>query len=122
VLPTAPVSSEKAPPVPAVVAAKVEPSQGLVPTEKLTVRPKLVSAPPVVIPEAAKAANAGGTQVSRCVVSVKGTLEKCRVVKSVPLLDEAVLEALKARVYEPARVGAEAVATEISVVVHLSSR
>jgi serine/threonine-protein kinase len=123
VLPTAPVPSEKAPPVPAAaVAAKVEPGPGLVPTEQLTVRPKLVSAPPVVIPDAAKAANAGGTQVSRCVVTVKGTLEKCRVVKSVPLLDEAVLEALKARVYEPGRVGAEAVATEISVVVHLSSR
>ncbi len=123
VLPTAPVASDK--PAPAstpVAAAKLEPAEGLVPTEQLTVRPKLVTAPPVVIPEAAKAANANGTQVSRCVVTVKGTLEKCRVVKSVPLLDDAVLEALKARVYEPARVGTQAVATEVSVVVHLASR
>jgi serine/threonine-protein kinase len=120
VLPTAPVASDK--PAPAPVAAKVEPGERLVPAEQLSVRPKLVTAPPVVASEAAKAANAAGTSVTRCVVTVKGTLEKCRVVKSVPLMDEAVLEALKARVYEPARVGADPVPSEISVVVHVQAR
>lgn len=40
--------------------------------------------------------------------------------KGLPLMDEAILTALKSWVYEPARLGAEAVETELNILVKVT--
>ncbi len=70
----------------------------------------------------AVAAKTEGTVVARCTVSSLGFLEGCRILKSLPFMDEAVLESLKTRRYEPAKIGTRAVATEMSVVVRVQKR
>jgi serine/threonine-protein kinase len=100
----------------AVVPAAPVPS-GVVPAEQLTTRARQLSAgEPPKYSEAARAANAEGTAVARCVVTAQGKLDRCRMMKSVALMDEAILESLKTRVYEPAKVRADVVASEISIV------
>jgi TonB family protein len=89
----------------------------VVPAEQLTTRAKQVSAGEAPkYSEAARAASAEGTAVARCIVTAQGKLDHCRIMKSVALMDEAILESLKTRVYEPAKVKADAVASEISIV------
>jgi hypothetical protein len=60
-----------------------------------------------------------GTAVARCTVSLQGYLEQCRLLKPVPLMEEAFLTSLRTRRYEPGRVGAEPVASEINIVMRV---
>lgn len=46
-----------------------------------------------------------GVCVVKCVVTVDGRVHDCRVVKSLPFLDRAVIEALERRRYTPATMG-----------------
>jgi TonB family protein len=114
----APTPAPIAPPrVEATVVPAAPTPAGVVPAEQLTTRAKQVSAGEAPkYSEAARAANAEGTAVARCIVTTQGKLEHCRMTKSVALMDEAILESLKTRVYEPAKVKADVVASEISIV------
>ena len=38
----------------------------------------------------------------KCIVSVQGQVRNCRVIKSLPFMDKAVIEALEKRRYSPA--------------------
>jgi len=106
-----------------VAVAVPPPRPGTVALEDLTSRPRLVAAgDPPRYNEQARVANAEGTAVARCTVTVQGLLEKCRLLKAVPLMEEALLASLKTRRYEPGRVGGEAVASEINVVMKVQSR
>lgn len=106
------------------VAVTVPPPRpGMVALDELTSRPRLLSAgDPPRYNEQARVANAEGTAVARCTVSVQGTLQNCRLLKSVPLMEEALLASLKTRRYEPGKVGSEPVASEINVVMKVQSR
>ena len=46
-----------------------------------------------------------GLMVVKCVVTVEGTVFGCRIVKGLPYLDRAVVDALEHRRYRPATVG-----------------
>jgi protein TonB len=46
-----------------------------------------------------------GTMIVRCVVTVEGRVFGCRVLKSLPFMDRAVVEALERRRYKPATLG-----------------
>jgi serine/threonine-protein kinase len=143
VMPAAPPAARTAPAgvasagpatVPAREVAPVAPEQGLaiplpapragvVPLDELTSRPRLVLAgDPPRYNEQARVTRAEGTAVARCTVSPQGTLEQCKLLKAVPLMEDAVLASLKTRRYEPGRVGAEAVASEINVVMKIQYR
>lgn len=52
----------------------------------------------------AKAIDRGveGLMVVRCVVTVQGTVHGCQVLRSLPFMDQAVIEALQRRRYKPA--------------------
>lgn len=43
-----------------------------------------------------------GTMLVRCVLTVQGTVHDCHVVRSLPFMDRAVIEALERRRYTPA--------------------
>ncbi len=125
-----PVAVPLAPPEPTAASVAVAPTpapapaspntNGIVPADQLTTRPRMLSGEAPRSPVSARVAKVEGTAVARCVVTPKGKLEGCRMVKSVPLMDEAILDSLKTRVYEPGRVGTEAVSTEISVVIRVT--
>jgi TonB family protein len=66
------------------------------------VRPTLVFAgkDPVYTREAL-VAGVEGTMVVKCTITVEGTVERCRVLKGVPHMNDAVVEALSSRRYTP---------------------
>jgi serine/threonine-protein kinase len=115
-----PTLPQVAVPVPqqAPVAARV--AGAPVPGDELTTRPRLLSGAAPRYSESARVAKVEGTAIARCVVTARGRLDRCRMLKSVPLMDEAVLESLLTRVYEPGRVGADAVDSELNIVVKIS--
>jgi protein TonB len=43
--------------------------------------------------------------VVRCVVTTEGRVHDCRVLKSLPFMDRAVIDALEKRRYKPATLG-----------------
>jgi len=57
---------------------------------------------PVVYTPEAIAAKAEGRMTVKCTVTTQGKLENCQVLKSVPLMEEAVLASLATRRYRPA--------------------
>jgi eukaryotic-like serine/threonine-protein kinase len=122
----APVVVNQPPTAKAITGASISPptpSPSAVTLEGVTTTPRLIDAGTAPrYNSTARAAKVEGTVVSRCVVSAQGFLENCRIVKSLPFMDEEVLESLKTRRYEPAKVGEKAVATEMSVVVRLQLR
>jgi periplasmic protein TonB len=46
-----------------------------------------------------------GTLMVKCIVTVEGKVHDCRVVKSLPFMDRAVIDALQRRRYKPATMG-----------------
>lgn len=65
-------------------------------------RPVQIEGEPVVYTPEAIAAKIEGRMTVKCTVTTQGRLENCRVLKSVPLMEEAVLAALATRRYRPA--------------------
>ncbi len=46
-------------------------------------------------------ARVSGVIIARCTVTREGSVENCRIIKGLPLMDEAVVEALTTRHYRP---------------------
>ena len=110
------VETAKPIPAPVPVPAAVD---VVVPADQLTVRPRLLSAEAPKYSSHARLQKVSGSAVVKCIVGLNGLLRECRIVKSVPLMDEAVLESMATRRYEPGRVGAQSVASEINIPVRL---
>jgi protein TonB len=64
-------------------------------------RPELVEGPEPIYKPEALAANLQGTVLARCVITTEGTLQGCRIIKSLRYLDQSVLDALARRRYRP---------------------
>jgi protein TonB len=64
-------------------------------------RPQPLSGPEPVYPRQAREAKVEGTLLVKCVITTTGTLRSCRVLKSLPFLDQPVLEALAQQRYTP---------------------
>jgi TonB family protein len=72
------------------------------PAEKQAIiAPRLTLRVPPVYPEAAKKAGIEGTVVLSLSLDAKGTIIKARVIKSIPELDQAALDAVRQWKYEP---------------------
>lgn len=66
-------------------------------------------------PEIARSAGVEGTVTIAATVDAKGTIEKARVVRSVPLLDAAALDAVKQWTYKPSMLNGKAVPADLVV-------
>jgi protein TonB len=64
-------------------------------------RPKLLDMVEPEYTREARDANVKGLFLAKCVITVRGTLQKCRVVKGLPMMDQAVLSALARWRYSP---------------------
>lgn len=81
------------------------PLGGPIPFDAATMtRPRLVSGKqPDYTPEA-RAAGVEGKVIARCTILTTGKLRDCRLIKSLPMLDASILEALATQVYTPVMV------------------
>jgi serine/threonine-protein kinase len=111
---SAPASSAPAPDTASLVAAGLgnlssTPRPAAAPTGDVILPFGEGMSPPQVIKEGksiqytreARAAKIEGTMIVKCVITVKGKLENCRVLKSLPHMESVVLESLRSRVYNP---------------------
>jgi protein TonB len=73
---------------------------------------------PPVYPAVAKSARVGGTVRVEATIGPDGKVADARVVKSVPLLDQAALDAVTQWEYAPTRVGGPAVPVIITVAIN----
>jgi protein TonB len=76
--------------------------------ERMT-HPEYVAGPAPQYTEKALEREVQGTIQVRCVVTVDGRVHDCRILKSLPFMDRAVIEALERRRYKPATLGGRAV-------------
>jgi TonB family protein len=81
-----------------------------------SVRPpvKLVDVPPVR-PEMAVSANVRGIVILEVTIDIDGTVKGARVVRSIPMLDAAALEAVRQWRFEPTVIGGKAVPVIMTV-------
>jgi periplasmic protein TonB len=42
-----------------------------------------------------------GTVIAKCVITAEGRVRDCRIIRGLPFMDDAVLEALASRTYQP---------------------
>jgi protein TonB len=72
-------------------------------------RPVFVSGPELAYTRRALERDVEGLMIVKCVVTSAGQVRRCQVLKGLPYMDEAVVEALERRRYRPATLGGEPV-------------
>ncbi|MEP7124329.1 MAG: TonB family protein [Byssovorax sp.] len=75
-------------------------------------RPQLLTGPEPAFPREALEARVEGTLLAKCVITTEGALTGCRIIKSLPFLDQPVLAALAQRRYTPVSFQGRPVAVE----------
>jgi serine/threonine-protein kinase len=91
------------------------------PLSALMKRPELIDpGQPVVFTREALISRSEGTGIAKCVVTLQGTLDNCRLIKSVPFLDQAMLTSLKTRRYKPAELDGKPIEAEMAITVKLA--
>lgn len=63
--------------------------------------PQLLSTPALELPREALVAGVEGLFIAKCVITQKGEVEDCRVIKGLPHMDDTVVSALEERRYRP---------------------
>ncbi|WP_224248729.1 energy transducer TonB [Hyalangium gracile] len=63
--------------------------------------PRLLSGAHIEYTREAREAHVSGTLIAKCVITREGEVEKCRIIKGVTHMNEAVLAALETRRYSP---------------------
>lgn len=72
--------------------------------ERMT-QPEKLGGPDPQYTEKALEREVQGTMIVRCVVTTEGKVFGCRILKSLPFMDRAVIDALERRRYKPATLG-----------------
>jgi len=83
-------------------------------------RPKLLEMVEPQYTREARDANVKGLFLAKCVISTQGSLQKCRVVKGLPMMDQAVLSALARWRYTPVIYQGKPVAVDYVIQVRLT--
>jgi len=100
-----------------VAAAPWAAAEGAMPTSKALAPPKKTKYVKPVYPKAALDARVQGEVLLEIVIATDGTVADARILKSVPQLDQAAIEATLAARYEPVQINGLPVRV-ISVVTH----
>ncbi len=83
--------------------------------------PELLEGPPIFATPEAVAAGVTGTMLVKCLITVEGRVHDCRVLKSLPHMEEAVVEALRRRRYRPAMFEGKPLETRYAFTVRIPS-
>ena len=73
-----------------------------------------------IYPSMARIARVQGVVILEAVIDVSGRVESARVVRSISLLDDAALEAVRQWRFEPARLNGQPVPVVMTVTVNFS--
>lgn len=82
-------------------------------------RPTLLSKVDPQFTSEARNAGAQGTILTKCVITTAGALQKCRIIKGIPLMDQQVLSALSQWKYSPVLYQGKPTAVEYLIPVRL---
>jgi len=82
--------------------------------------PAVVAGPPLEYTQQALEREIEGTMLVRCIVRVDGSVHDCRVLKSVPFMDRAVVSVLERRRYRPATQNGQALDVEYTFTIKLT--
>ena len=105
-------------PAPAPVA---EAPRDVVPFGEGMTRPALLQpGRPITYTREAIAARVEGVSIVRCVITAEGAVERCKVVKPLPFMDEAVLEHLQSQRFQPVTYQGHAVSVGYNFSVRLT--
>ncbi len=97
------LGSTAAKPAAAAPAPAPETSRDVLPFGEGMTRPALVqSGRPITYTREAIAARVEGVSIVRCVITAEGAVERCKVIKPLPFMDEAVVEHLQSQRFQPA--------------------
>jgi protein TonB len=80
---------------------------------------KIVDARPLY-PEIARSARVEGTVILEAVLDTNGRITQLRVLRSVPLLDQAAIDAVRQWRYTPSTYNGRAVSVLMTITVHFS--
>jgi serine/threonine-protein kinase len=111
-------ATKAAAPAPAPVA---EAPRDVVPFGEGMTRPVLLQpGRPITYTREAIAARVEGVSIVRCVITAEGAVERCKVVKPLPFMDEAVLEHLQSQRFQPVTYQGHAVSVGYNFSVRLT--
>ena len=82
--------------------------------------PAVVAGPPLEYTQQALEHEIEGTMLVKCIVRVDGTVHDCRVLKSVPFMDRAVVSVLERRRYKPATQGGQPLDVDYTFTIKLT--
>ncbi len=100
---TASLGSTAPKPAAAAPAAAPEAPRDVLPFGEGMTRPTLIqSGRPITYTREAIAARVEGVSIVRCVITSEGAVERCKVIKPLPFMEDAVLEHLQSQRFQPA--------------------
>ncbi|HVP60605.1 MAG TPA: TonB family protein [Myxococcaceae bacterium] len=100
--PAAPGATLTRPVAAAAPAPTPEAPRDVVPFGEGMTRPALVQpGRPITYTREALAARVEGVSIVRCVITAEGAVERCKVIKPLPFMDEAVVEHLQSQRFQP---------------------
>jgi protein TonB len=70
--------------------------------------PVLIAGPPLEYTQQALEREVEGQMIVKCTVTIEGAVQRCRVLRTVPFMDRAVVSVLEHRRYKPATQGGKA--------------
>ncbi|MFY0562861.1 energy transducer TonB [Archangium lansingense] len=83
-------------------------------------RPKKLSGPQPQYTREALETHVQGLMIVKCVITTEGRVERCRIIKSQPHMEQAVLEALYASRYQPVMLQGRPIQVDYTFNIHLS--
>ena len=90
------------PPPPPPAPVVIESPRDVVPFGEGMTRPVLMQpGRPITYTREAIAARVEGVSIVRCVITAEGAVERCKVIKPLPFMDDAVLEHLQSQRFQP---------------------
>ncbi len=98
--------------VPTLPTTTLPAGKGPLPFMEAMGRPKQLEGKDIVYTREAIAAKVQGQMIVKCTITEQGRVENCRVIKSVPHMEQAVLESLRSRVYKPLQYQGRVVAVD----------
>ena len=81
--------------------------------------PQVLAGPPLEYTQQALEHEVEGTMLVKCIVRVDGSVHDCRVLRSVPFMDRAVVSVLERRRYKPATQGGQALDVDYTFTIKL---
>jgi len=82
--------------------------------------PKLLMRVDPVYPEAARKAKVEGVVILEATIDIYGRVQRIRVLRSIPLLDQAAIDAVRQWIYEPIKSGEKAIPVTFTVTVRFT--